>query len=377
MKAIINGKIVLKNEVLENKVIIFDEKIVDISNEAPKGCEIIDAKGNYISPGLVDIHIHGNMGKDTMEGTDEAIDTIAKSIMRHGVTSFLPTTMTMDEESINKALESIRKGMNRDTKGAKVIGAHLEGPFINKMYKGAQNGSYIVNPSYEFINKYEDVIKIVTYAPEEDIDLKFTKDIKNNTDIVLSIGHSAATFTQAREAIAKGANNITHTFNGMTGLNHRDPGVVGAALTTDVYTEIISDTIHITKDLFQFILDSKGKERIVLITDSMEAGGLEDGVYSLGGQDVIVKDGAARLESGSLAGSVLSLNRMIKNFYENTNLSINEAIHLASLNPAMSISLDKNKGSLEIGKDADIAIFDNEFNCYMTIVNGEIVFNQI
>ncbi|MGL5716849.1 MAG: N-acetylglucosamine-6-phosphate deacetylase [Paraclostridium sp.] len=377
MKAIINGKIVLKNEVLENKVIIFDEKIVDISNEAPKGCEIIDAKGNYISPGLVDIHIHGNMGKDTMEGTDEAIDTIAKSIMRHGVTSFLPTTMTMDEESINKALESIRKGMNRDTKGAKVIGAHLEGPFINKMYKGAQNGSYIVNPSYEFINKYEDVIKIVTYAPEEDIDLKFTKDIKNNTDIVLSIGHSAATFTQAREAIAKGANNITHTFNGMTGLNHRDPGVVGAALTTDVYTEIISDTIHITKDLFQFILDSKGKERIVLITDSMEAGGLEDGVYSLGGQDVIVKDGAARLESGSLAGSVLSLNRMLKNFYENTNLSINEAIHLASLNPAMSISLDKNKGSLEIGKDADIAIFDNEFNCYMTIVNGEIVFNQI
>ncbi|MGL4796608.1 MAG: N-acetylglucosamine-6-phosphate deacetylase, partial [Paraclostridium sp.] len=194
---------------------------------------------------------------------------------------------------------------------------------------------------------------------------------------VLSIGHSAATFTEARGAITQGASNITHTFNGMTGLNHRDPGVVGAALTTDVYTEIISDTIHITKDLFQFILDNKGKERVVLITDSMEAGGLEDGRYSLGGQAVIVKDGAARLESGSLAGSVLSLNRMLKNFYENTNLNINEAIHLASLNPAKSISIDKNKGSLEIGKDADIAIFDNEFNCYMTIVNGEIVFNQI
>lgn len=377
MKAIVNGKIVLKNEILENMVIVFDEKVVDITNEVPENCEVIDVNGKYVSPGLVDIHIHGNMGKDTMEGSDEAIDTISKSIMRHGVTSFLPTTMTMDEESINKALESIRRAMKGNTQGAQVIGAHLEGPFINKIYKGAQNGNYIVNPSYEFIKKYEDVIKVVTYAPEEDIDFKFTKDIKNNTDIVLSIGHSAATFTEARQAITQGASNITHTFNGMTGLNHRDPGVVGAALTTDVYTEIISDTIHITKDLFQFILDNKGKERVVLITDSMEAGGLEDGRYSLGGQAVIVKDGAARLESGSLAGSVLSLNRMLKNFYENTNLNINEAIHLASLNPAKSISVDKNKGSLEIGKDADIAIFDNEFNCYMTIVNGEIVFNQI
>lgn len=377
MKAIINGKLILKNEILENKIIVFDEKIIDITNEIPENCEVIDVKGKYVSPGLIDIHIHGNMGKDTMEGTDEAIDTIAKSIMRHGVTSFLPTTMTMDEESIYRALDSIKRGMNRDVKGAQVIGAHLEGPFLNKIYKGAQNGSYIVNPSYEFIKKYDDVIKIITYAPEEDIDFKFTKDIKRNTDIVLSIGHSASTFTEAREAITQGASNITHTFNGMTGLNHRDPGVVGAALTTDVYCEIISDTIHITKDLFQFILDSKGKERVVLITDSMEAGGLEDGRYSLGGQAVIVKDGAARLESGSLAGSVLSLNKMLKNFYENTNLNINEAIHLASLNPAKSINMDKNKGSLEIGKDADIAIFDNNFDCYMTIVNGEIVFKQM
>ncbi|MGL4797174.1 MAG: amidohydrolase family protein, partial [Paraclostridium sp.] len=180
MKAIVNGKIVLKNEILENMVIVFNEKVVDITNEVPENCEVIDVKGKYVSPGLVDIHIHGNMGKDTMEGTDEAIDTISKSIMRHGVTSFLPTTMTMDEESINKALESIRRAMKRNTQGAQVIGAHLEGPFINKIYKGAQNGNYIVNPSYEFIKKYEDVIKVVTYAPEEDIDFKFTKDIKNN-----------------------------------------------------------------------------------------------------------------------------------------------------------------------------------------------------
>lgn len=376
MKAIVNGKVVLRNEVLENKVLVFDEKIIDIADKVPSGCEIIDAKGKIVSPGLIDIHIHGNMGKDTMEGTDEAIDTISKSVARHGVTSYLPTTMTMDEEAIVKALESIKRGMNRNIDGARVLGAHVEGPFINKIYKGAQNGNYIVNPSYDFVKKHEDVIKVITYAPEEDIDFNFTKSIKNNTDIVLSIGHSAATFTEARDAIRLGASNITHTFNGMTGLNHRDPGVVGAALMTDVYCEFICDTIHIAKELFQFILDSKGKERVVLITDSMEAGGLENGTYSLGGQAVIVKDGAARLENGSLAGSVSSLNNMVKNFYKNTNLNINEAIHLGSLNPASSLGIDKNKGTLDIGKDADIAIFDNELNCYMTIVHGDIVFKQ-
>lgn len=374
MKAIINGKILLRNEILEGKNIIFDDKIINITDEIPKDCEIIDANNNFVSPGLIDIHIHGNMGKDTMEGTDEAIDTISKSIARHGVTSYLPTTMTMDEESITKALESIKRGMNRNIKGAKVIGAHLEGPFINKIYKGAQNGSYIVNPSYELVKKYEDVIKVITYAPEEDKNLEFTKDIKINTNIVLSIGHSAATFIEARDAIRLGASNITHTFNGMTGLNHRDPGVVGAALTTDTYCEFICDTIHITKDLFQFILDSKTKDKVVLITDSMEAGGLEDGTYSLGGQAVIVKDGAARLESGSLAGSVSSLNSMVRNFYKNTNLKLNEAVHLASLNPARSIGIDEYKGSLDIGKDADIAIFDENLNCKMTISSGEIIF---
>lgn len=376
MKAIINGKILLRNEVLENKVLVFDKKIIDITDEAPSGCEVIDVKGKLVSPGLIDIHIHGNMGKDTMEGTDEAIDIISKSVARHGVTSYLPTTMTMDEESILKALESIRRGMNRKNEGSRVIGAHLEGPFINKIYKGAQNGNYITNPNYELVKKYEDVIKVITYAPEEDVDFTFTKSIKSNTNIVLSIGHSAATFIEAREAIRLGASNITHTFNGMTGLNHRDPGVVGAALTTDAYCEFICDTIHIAKDLFQFILDSKGKERVVLITDSMEAGGLENGTYSLGGQAVIVKDGAARLENGSLAGSVSSLNNMVKNFYKNTNLNINEAIHLASLNPASSLGISNDKGSLDIGKDADIAIFDNELNCYMTIVDGDIVFKR-
>lgn len=376
MKCIINGKIVLDNQILENKILVFKDKIIDISDEIPKNCEIIDAKGRFICPGLIDIHIHGNMGKDTMDATDESILTIAKSISRHGVTSFLPTTMTMDEKSINNALNVIKEFMNKDIEGAQVLGAHLEGPFINIDYKGAQNPEFITAPSYDLIEEYKNVIKIITYAPETDEKLEFTKKIKKDTDITLSIGHSKASFEEARDAINLGASNITHTFNGMTGLNHRDPGVVGASLISNVYCEIIADEIHILKDLFQFILNNKGEDKIILVTDSIEAGGLDEGVYSLGGQKVVVKDNQARLESGSLAGSVMPLNKMVYNFMNNTNLDISKVIKLASINAAKSISVDNVKGSLEIGKDADIAIFDENINCYMTISNGKIIYKK-
>lgn len=376
MKCIVNGKILLENQILENKVLVFDKKIIDIANEVPQNCEVIDAQGKFISPGLIDIHIHGNLGKDTMDATDDAIQTIAKSVSRYGVTAFLPTTMTMDQESVHNALEVVKKAMKVKNEGAKVIGAHLEGPFINEDYKGAQNEKFIIDASYDFIEKYKDVIKVITYAPENDVNFEFTKKIKNETDIVLSIGHSDADYDQAKEAINLGVTNITHMFNAMTGLNHRDPGVVGAALTSDVYCEIIADTIHITKDLFQFILDNKGKEKVVLITDSIEAGGLEDGIYSLGGQKVIVKENQARLENGALAGSVMTLNRMVNNILNNTNLKVNEAVKLASLNPARSLRIDNNKGSIELGKDADIAIFDENLDCHMTISEGKIIYKK-
>lgn len=376
MKCIVNGKIILENEVLENKVLVFDEKIVDILDEAPSNCEIIDAQGKYVSPGFVDIHIHGNMGRDTMDGTEESVTTIAKSIVRHGVTSFLPTTMTMDQESIYTSLDVVRDLMGCGKDRAEILGAHLEGPFINQKYKGAQNDAFIINPSYEFVEKYKDVIKVITYAPEQDENFEFTKAVVRNTDIALSIGHSKATFKQAREAINLGARNVTHLFNGMTPLNHRNPGVVGAGLTSNAYCEIIADTIHISKDLFQFILDNKGEDKLILITDSIEAGGLEDGEYSLGGQKVIVKDSQARLESGSLAGSVMPLNKMVYNFLNNTDLDMRKVVKLASLNPARSICMDKTKGSLEIGKDADIILLDENVNCYMTINRGKIVYKK-
>lgn len=377
MKVIINGKIIVPEGVLENQVIVFNEKVQSIQSEVPIRCDVIDAKGMYISPGLIDVHVHGSCGADTMDQTIEAIETISAAIVRNGVTSFLPTTMTMSQEDIYGALDIIRDCMRRRLQGAKVLGAHMEGPFINAIYKGAQPEQYIIKPSYTFIENYADVIKLISYAPEMDENYSFTKEVKEKTDITLSIGHTNASYNQAKEAFACGCTHVTHLFNAMTPLTHREPGVVGAALSSDVFTELIADTIHVNKEIFQFILNNKGKEKMVLITDSMRAGCMKDGQYDLGGQDVFVKEGAARLASGNLAGSVLTLNKAIYNFYQNTDASIDEVIHMASLNPATAIGMQQYKGSLEVGKDADIVIFDEEFNCYLSIIEGQEVFNQL
>lgn len=377
MKAIINGKLVTPNGIIRNKVLVFNERVKEIRDNVPTNCSVIDAKGMYVTPGLIDVHVHGSCGADIMDQTVDAIDLISQGIAKNGVTSFLPTTMTMSREDIYGALDIVRECMNRTLNGAKVLGAHLEGPFINAIYKGAQPERYIIKPSYDFIKEYTDVIKLVTYAPEMDDNYSFTKEVKEKTDITLSIGHTNATYNQAKQAFACGCSHVTHLFNAMTPLNHREPGVVGAALTSDVFTELIADTIHVNKELFQFILDNKGKDKMILITDSMRAGCMKDGKYDLGGQEVIVKDGAARLSSGTLAGSVLTLNKAIYNFFRNTDATFDEVIHMATLNPATSIGVSDFKGSLEIEKDADIAIFDEEMNCYLSIVEGREVYNKL
>lgn len=377
MKAIINGKILTENNIIEDKILLFDDKIIGFCDQVEENIETIDAKGLYVSPGLIDIHVHGSCNCDVMDKSVTSIKTIGNGIKANGVTSFLPTTMTMSKEDIYEALDTIRESINIKYDGAQILGAHLEGPFINSKYKGAQSDKFIQPPNFPFIEEYVDVIKIISYAPEVDNNFNFTKEIKDKTDITLSIAHTNATYEEAKLAIKFGASNITHLFNAMTPLNHRELGVVGAALTSDVYCEIICDNIHVNPQLYQFVLNNKGKDKVILITDCMRAGCMADGKYDLGGQDVFVKDGAARLSTGNLAGSVLNLNKAVYNFIKNTNLSINEAINLASLNPAKSINMDKTKGSLDINKDADIALFDDEMNCYMTISNGEIIFNNL
>ncbi|WP_434304869.1 N-acetylglucosamine-6-phosphate deacetylase [Clostridium botulinum] len=380
MKAIVNGKIIVGNEILENKVLLFEKKIIDISDREnvclSKNDHIIDAKGLYISPGFIDVHIHGSGGKDAMDGEIESIKVISNTIAKRGVTSFLPTTMTMAKEHIYKALDVIEQAMNMDLGGAKVLGAHLEGPFINPKYKGAQKVDFIKNPSFDFIKGYENVIKIITLAPEKDENFKFLKYIKENTDIVLSIGHSDATYEQAMTAIDNGISRATHTFNAMTPLNHRKPGIIGAIMNTDISCELIADNIHVHKGAVNVLTKIKGKDKIILITDSMRAGCMNNGIWELGGQKVIVKNGSARLEDDTLAGSILTLDNAIKNMKNNIDASLCEIISMVTINPAKDINIYDKKGSIKKGKDADIAIFDKDINISMTIVEGNIVYQK-
>lgn len=391
MKAIVNGKLIMPNEIMEGKVLVFKERITDIFNEdvvehfedlskvLKEDIEIIDAKGMYVSPGLIDIHVHGGKGYDFMSATSSEMKEIEYSMASTGVTGYLATTMTMSQEEIYSALDEIKENMKcKLHKGAKPLGVHLEGPFLNEKYKGAQDEKYIISPSFNFIKEYENIIKVITYAPENDNDLEFTKYITKNTDIILSMGHTNATYNEASKAIENGAKHVTHLFNAMTPLNHREPGVVGASLLNEnVKCELIADNIHVNKDLYEFLLKSKGIENIILVTDAMEATNMPDGIYSIGGQPVEVKENCARLVSnGALAGSTLNLNQAVKNFYKNTSLTLPQAIQLATLNPARALKISYKKGTLDTGKNADIAIFDENMECFMTIVEGEIVYKR-
>ncbi|MDD4835471.1 MAG: N-acetylglucosamine-6-phosphate deacetylase [Lutispora sp.] len=376
------GKIILENEVLVGKVLIFNDKIIDILDEenfAKKSptheMKIIDANGKYVSPGFIDIHIHGSGGKDTMDGEIADLNIISETIAESGVTGFLPTTMTMEKEKIYKALDSVKLAMQENVKGAKILGAHMEGPFISPKYQGAQNKDYIRKPDLKFIKDYIDIIKIITMAPEEDFQFKFIKSVKNNSDIVLAMGHTNANYETALEAVRVGISNASHIFNAMRPFHHRDPGVVGAVLKSNISFELIADTLHIHPAVFQMLLNAKGKDKMILITDSMRAGSMSGGNWELGGQQVVVDHNSARLTDGTLAGSILTLNKAVLNILKYTDLEIYEAVALASLNPAKLIHMDNSKGSIKLGKDADVIIFDEELNVDLSIAGGKVIYS--
>lgn len=375
------GRIILENEVLVKKNLIFSDKIIDIideenfkNNNSAKEMKVIDACGKYVAPGFIDIHIHGAGGKDTMDGEISGLKIISETIAKSGVTGFLPTTMTMEKEKIYKALDSVKLIMKEIVSGAKILGAHMEGPFISPKYLGAHKIDHLLKPDLKFIKDYTDIIKIITMAPEEDFQFKFINCIKNNSDIVLSMGHTNLDYETALEAMGAGISNATHLFNAMPPFHHRAPGVVGAVLKSDISFELIADTLHLHPAIFQILLDVRGKKRMILITDSMRAGNMQDGSYELGGQQVIVGNNSARLVDGTLAGSVLTLNKAVFNILKYTDLEIYEAVALASLNPAKLINMDKTKGSIKIGKDADLTIFDKELKVEMTIVAGKVIY---
>ena len=375
MKYIKNGKIIMEYGILENAVLSFDSKICGITDEKdiPANAEVIDANGGYVSPGLIDIHIHGYLGEDTSDGKADGIFKMANGVMKNGVTSFCPTTMTVSMDEINTALNAVRslKEKSKTWEGSEILGVNLEGPFINPNKKGAQAETHIKKPDAKFILDNSDIICLATMAPEMEGGYEAIKEIREKSDVVVSIGHTDATFEEAMQGIDAGATHITHLFNAQTPLHHRNPGVVGAALQTDVTAELIADTFHVHKGIFELLAQVKG-DNLVLITDCTRAGGMPDGEYTLGGQPIFVNGVKCLLEDGTIAGSVLKLNDAVKNFRDNTDLPFWKVVALASLSPARAIGVDDRKGSLDTGKDADIIITDSDFNIVKTIIGGEV-----
>ena len=388
MKAIINGQLIIPNsdgklQLAVNKVILFDEKIDKIiSNEEFQSInkdsleKVVDAGGKYVSPGFVNIHIHGCVGRDTMDCELKALKAMADFQASNGVTSFLPTTMTYDLPRIYKALDIIPEAQKYDN-GARILGINMEGPFISAKYKGAQAEENICEADFALIDKYKNLIKLITVAPEtlpKDSDFF---DKCHEAGIVVSLGHTAASYECAYDAITKGhATHITHLFNAMSGLHHREPGVVGAAMDTDVYCEIIVDNIHCAPAAQRIVSHLKGLERIALITDSMRACGLGDGESELGGQRVFVKNQRATLADGTIAGSILTMDRAIYNCAANLNIPVWQAVESATMTPARSLGLYHILGSLSPGKYADMVIFDERVNISMTLRGGEVVFSR-
>jgi len=380
MKCIINGRIVLKDRVMDNAAIIFDEKIekiVNVNQIDTKDYEIIDAKGNFVAPGLIDMHIHGYLGADASDGDADGIIKMAEGIIKNGVTAWCPTTMTVSKKEIEDAFDSVRKVKNSDEYyGSRILGVNSEGPFINPAKKGAQAGEHILKPDADFIKKHSDIVKLFTVAPEVDGALECIEKVSGETDVLVSMGHSDATYEEAVAGIEKGVRHTTHLFNAMSALSHRSPGVTGAGLSDSrVSTELIADTFHVNKGLFGLVYKLKG-DKLCLITDCIRAGGMEDGDYTLGGQPVHKEGIKCLMPDGTIAGSVLKLNEAVKNLYENTDLEIYEAVNCASINIATALGEDKEIGSLEEGKRADIIIIDEKFNVEMTILNGEIRYSR-
>lgn len=381
MKAFLNVSAYIEGEGIKRCNLLFDEHIKSVGGSA-EDAEIIDLPEDAIVlPGFIDEHIHGAGGADAMDGTHAALKTIAETVAAEGTTGFLATTMTQSAENITQAMRAVKEYREADEEtGARVLGIHLEGPFINGAFAGAQPLEYVAQPDKAVFDKYNaasgNAVKIVTLAPEVEGADELIEHLTQQ-GIVASIGHTKAKETDIKRAIKEGASNVTHTYNAQSPLHHREIGTVGSAMLFDeLNCELICDTIHVSVPAMKLLVKNKPDNKLTLITDAMRAKGLQDGESELGGQRVIVKNGEARLADGTLAGSVLRMNRAVQNLVEKVGVPLEKAVDCASLNPARTLRIDDEAGSIRLGKRADFCVIDGKFNVLCTIRGGKIIYDN-
>ncbi len=378
MKGFKNSWIVTEKG-LEKTSLVYDETFVELGVEHE---ELEQLPEDYVVvPGFIDQHIHGAAGSDAMDGTVEDLSKIANALAKEGTTAFLATTMTQSPENITNALKAVKDYIeSKPVEGAEVLGVHLEGPFISKDFAGAQPYEYIATPNVDVFKKYQDAsgdnIRLVSLAPEEEGSSELIAYLKEN-NIVASIGHSNSKYADVEKAVNAGATNLTHTYNAMKPVHHREVGTVGSAyLFDELACECICDGIHVSGPAIKLLHKNKPNNKFILITDAMRAKHLPDGISELGGQTVIVKNGEARLENGTLAGSVLRMNHAVKNVMKFLNLPLEEVVKYASINPAKNLGVAEKLGSIKEGKRADFVILDKDLNVVKTVRAGKVIFEN-
>ena len=373
IKIIKTNKLVLPGRVDRGAIIVQGNQIVEIKKRIarPGNFRIYDFSGLYVAPGFIDLQVNGGVGIDFLNATPAQVKKVADFYLAHGTTGIVATVITSDLGNMRQALEAIAC-----SSAPSILGVHLEGPFISKEYKGAHAEEHIILPSKDalikIINRHSRMVRLVTLAPElpnADEVIDYVTDL----GAAVALGHSSATYTEAMRAIEKGIKLFTHLPNAMRGLHHREPGAVGAALDSDVYVSLICDGVHLHPAFVRLVSKIKGYDRICLITDAISATGLPDGVYRLGKLTIFVTNGVARLFNGVLAGSTLTMERAVQNFMKFTNCSLPEAVRCATLNPARILGIDLKTGSVEVGKKADLVVFDENFNIKHVFFSGTLI----
>lgn len=370
------GYIKIKNGLIEEV-----DQLQKLSNT--DDYKVINVPSSFkMVPGMIDIHIHGVNGSDTMDATFDALSNMTKSLPKEGTTSFLATTITASKEAIEKALFNVSEYLDKHQKNgeAEILGIHLEGPFINRVKAGAQPIESIISPNIEMFNQWQKTskrkIKVVTLAPETEGGMELIRYL-HEQGVIASIGHTNANYEQVMQAIKMGAKHVTHLFNGMSSIHHRDPNTAGTALIRDeLKVELIADTIHVHPEMLKLALTQKGPNGILLVTDAMRAKCLPNGEYDLGGQQVTVVDGKAVLDRGNLAGSVLKMNEAVRNMKDLTLCTIRDCILMSSVNQAKQLGVYDRKGSILKGKDADLVLLDTHDQVQMTWCKGYLAYKK-